>query len=74
MLEVVRFNHEEGPIRMQTNNIKQDIANLRKFIKSKGLYTDRELNELMLYDNGCYRNLAEKTLCRVIVHRDGEGR
>ena len=28
----------------------------------------------MLYDNGCYRSLAEKTLCRVIVHRDGERR
>jgi len=36
------------------------------------LYTKKELNDLLAYDDGCYRSLAEKSLCRVLVHRDGQ--
>ena len=68
LLEVIRFNNEEGPVRMETNLIKQDIANLRRFIKDRGLYTERELNDLLAYDDACYRGIAEKALvCRAIA-------
>lgn len=40
LLEVIRFNNEEGPVRMETNAIKSQIVNLANLIKEKGLYND----------------------------------
>ena len=70
LLEVIRFNNEEGPVRMETNAIKSQVVNLANLIKQKGLYNDQQLVDLLAYDNSCYRGLAEKSLCRLLVHRD----
>lgn len=38
LLEVVRYNNEEGPVMMEVFEIKKEVKALREFIKDKMIY------------------------------------
>ena len=72
MLEVVRFNNEEGPVRMEVAKINQDVTNLRLMLKDKMIYpTDAELDAILGKNEERYKNLVDKSVCRLFLFGEG---
>ena len=47
MAEVLRFNHEEGPVRIEISKKKAEILALKEMIKNKMILDDKAINEAL---------------------------
>lgn len=56
MAEVVRFNNEEGPTRLEVEKIIQEVQNLMQLLKDKRIYTEEELKEILKLNEDHYEN------------------
>ena len=65
MLEVVRFNHEEGPVRIEIHKLKAQILALREMIKDKMLLDDKHINEILAETEDKYKYLVNKSRIRL---------
>lgn len=81
MLEVVRFNNEEGPVTMEVFEIKKEIHALREFIKDKMIFhgtgkatfarIDKSLDEMLDKNEDDYENKINKSLIRLKFFGEG---
>ena len=47
MLEVIRFNNEEGPVRVEIHHKKAEILALKEMIKDKQILDDSHIKEIL---------------------------
>ena len=72
MLEVIRFNNEEGPVRLEVVKINQDVKNLALMLKDKMILpTDKEINNLLDQNEARYKNLIDKSFSRLFLFGEG---
>lgn len=64
MLEVVRFQNEEGPVRLKVEERKQEVANLKTMIKDKMILDDQEISDVLEENEGSYKSKVQKALRR----------
>ena len=70
-LEVIRFNNEEGPVRLQVEEIEKEIYNLKLMLKDKMIFNDDEIKSMLDKSEAAYRNKVEKSFCRMFIYGDG---
>jgi hypothetical protein len=65
MLEVIRFNNEEGPVRIEVHTLKAKILALREMIKDKQILDDKHINDILDENEEKYKGAVGKTLGRL---------
>jgi chromosome condensin MukBEF ATPase and DNA-binding subunit MukB len=65
MLEVIRFNNEEGPVRIEVHTLKAKILALREMIKDKQILDDKNINDILDENEEKYKGAVSKTLGRL---------
>ena len=64
LLEVIRFQNEEGPLRLKVEETKQEVANLKAMIKDKMILNDQEITDILEENENSYRSKVSKALRR----------
>ena len=65
LLEVIRFNNEEGPVRIEVHKKKAEILALKEMIKDKMILDDKGINEILEENEEKYKVAVGKTLERL---------
>lgn len=54
LLEVVRFQNEEGPVRLEVEATRKEIAYLKGMIKDKMILNDHEISDVLAQTESNY--------------------
>ena len=71
LLEVIRFQNEEGPVRLDVEKTRQEIANLKAMIKDKMILNDHEIIDVLDQNEQDYLDKVRKVFGRAKAHKDG---
>ena len=66
----MRFQNEEGPVRLKVQKKQKEIANLKAMLKDKMILNDQEINDILDSDELDYRDKISKALRRAQVFKN----
>ena len=68
---MIRFNNEEGPVRIEVFHKKTEIMALREMIKDKMILDDKGIDEILNESEDKYKVAVNKTLARLKLFGQG---
>ena len=71
LLEVIRFNNEEGPVRLEDYKKHAEIKALEAMIKDKMILDDKHIKEILAENEEKYKAAVTKTLGRFKLFSQG---
>lgn len=71
LLEVIRFNNEEGPVRIEVFNKKAEILALKEMIMDKQILDDKNITEILDENEDKYKVAINKAKIRLNLFGQG---